>query len=198
MFKDKHQIYKPILISAVFWAYPVLALTATNLGEIQFTSAIRAIFLSLVVSIILLFVSGKLFKSIEKGLLFSCLLAVLFSSYGHLFGIFENVSFHGILIGRHRNFFILYSVLLLLGLFLILRIKKLNPMVINYLLSVSLILIVFPVYQIISYHIRQSVDVPVANKNELSAGTTVELRTSGCLFLFTGWLRPVRPAQVHF
>ena len=168
MFTAKNQIYKPILISAIFWAYPVLALTATNLGEIHFTSAVRAIFLSLVASFILLLISGKLFKSFEKGLLFSCLLAILFSSYGHIFGVFESVKVGGFLIGRHRNFFILYSILFLLGSFLVFRIKKINPIVINYLLSVSVILTVFPIFQIISYQIRQSVDVPIVNKSDLS------------------------------
>lgn len=174
MFSAKNQIYKPILISAIFWAYPVLALTATNLGEIHFTSAVRAIFLSLVVSFILLIITGKLFKSFEKGLLFTCLLAILFSSYGHIFGVFESEKVWGVLIGRHRNFFILYSILFLLGSFLVFRIKKINPIVINYLLSVSVILMVFPIFQIISYQIRQSVDVPTVSESNLASNPTGE------------------------
>lgn len=165
-----------IFISTTFWIYPVLSLISTNLGQIQLNASFRLILVSIIVSIGLLFLAGKLLKSLEKGLLFSCFLSILFSTYGQIYFEIEKLSIGNFLIGRHRYLILLYIVLLIAGAYWIYRIKEIRQKHINFLIPVALLLLVMPSYPIVDYLARQSTASPATSKASQSSKSSANMQ----------------------
>lgn len=163
MFKPKTSIIRSIFISALFWLFPLLALISSNLGQIQLNSSVRLILISIVVSIVITLITSKLFQSWDKGLLFSCLLALLFTTYGHIYFEIEKISIGSFVIGRHRYLILLYIALLIVGSYLIFRIKVVRQNRINILIPVACVFVIIPGFQIASYLVQQSANTPYEN-----------------------------------
>ncbi len=182
MTKPKNLTIKSLLISAIFWVFPVISLVSTNLGQIQLNSSIRVILILSAVSVVLLFITGKLFKSSGKALFFSCLIAFLFSTYGHVYFAVEKFHIGNILIGRHRYLVLLFISLLIVGLYFIYRMKDVTQKGINILMPVACLLFVIPFIQIMSYVIRQSESTPGVNAESTNGTNAVDTQLPDIYF----------------
>jgi len=155
---------KYTLLSAVFWIFPVLSLIAANLEQVQLNASIRLILILFLSSILVLFAANQVFRSPEKALIFSFLLAILFSTYGHVYYSIENFSIGDVVIGRHRVMIGLVIVLFLSAFLVIFRMKEIHTKYVNFFIPVSIVLLVFPLYQIVSNAVRQLVSSPEAGE----------------------------------
>jgi hypothetical protein len=131
--------------------YPLLALLASNLDQVHLVAGLRVGILSLVGSALLFLLARLLLKDWGKAALLSTWFLLLFFTYGHVYGLLENRSVAGFVIGRHRIMAPLWGIILLAGSWLIL--KKLKPgdnlhQILN---AISVVLVLLPVFQI-SYH----------------------------------------------
>lgn len=99
----------------LFAAYPVLALLAANLGEVEPWVALRPLAVSLLAAGLLLVLARPLLRSWARAALAVTILLALFFSYGHVYNLLET-SPAGPLLGRHRVLAPLYGLLLAGGL----------------------------------------------------------------------------------
>jgi len=135
-------------------AYPVLALLAWNIEEVQASTAIRALILSLVLALILMGLTRWLLKDRFKAGLITSISLVLFYSYGHLYGAIKHVPAVGILVGRHRLLTPLFLIIWLLLVWWVIRQQRdLLPLTrtLNLIAAVALI---FPLASLIAYQIK--------------------------------------------
>ncbi|RPI93671.1 MAG: hypothetical protein EHM40_09130, partial [Chloroflexi bacterium] len=66
-------------------AYPVLALMATNVGQVDIEAGIRPLFFSVVLAGLLFFVLWLFFRRVYKAAFLATLWLALFFSYGHVY-----------------------------------------------------------------------------------------------------------------
>jgi hypothetical protein len=106
--------FYPFLIAA----YPIVALLANNIQEVQIGVAVLPLLISLVFAGIVLVVNRLFLKNWSRAALLTSFILVLFFSYGHIYLVFEKVQIAGIFIGRHRILMPIYAVLFVFGLLL--------------------------------------------------------------------------------
>jgi len=147
--KDRLPRY-PLLLSL----YPALALLANNLEEIKLTAGLRVLAFSLLGAIVLTGVLKLVFKDWQRAGLGAALFLLLFFSYGHVYGALKASAALGAVVGRHRFLGPLWLALLLgLGWWTLYRVKDRGNLE-NGLNAIAVILLVFPVYQIIAFQFR--------------------------------------------
>jgi hypothetical protein len=108
-------ISKYPLHTIFFAAFPVLALLANNISEIAFVGALRALILSIGLSVILVIIIQLALKDWTKtGLIVSGLI-ILFFTYGHTYSFLEygEIS-NSINLGRHRILLPIWGLLALI------------------------------------------------------------------------------------
>jgi hypothetical protein len=150
--------------SIAFSVYPVLALLATNLIEVELSVVVRPLLLSIAGSILLLILIYLVIKDLRKAGLLTSLFLILFFSYGHVYQVVELMEIFDLNIGRHRYLIPLYATLGTIGLWLIvkrIRDTRYATQVFN---VISLILLLFPVVQILSFRVRLSSGEKAAQK----------------------------------
>ncbi len=129
-------------------AYPVLALLATNIEEVDWRVGLRPLLIALVAGTLLLLLLRILLKDWQRAGLVTSFMLVVFFSYGHVYGLLENTPLFGLNLGRHRYLVVIYAVLLVVGLWLLLRRVK-NPRATTLPLNiVGLVLVAMPLVQI--------------------------------------------------
>src|SRR4030065_1309580 len=95
------------------WAvYPILALLASNLGQVYLWMAVRSLVLSLLATTVLFVLLWLIFRDWHKAALPVSVLVVMVFAYGHIYPSIEDATFLNFNIGRHR-YLILVLVLLL-------------------------------------------------------------------------------------
>ena len=147
-----------------YWIHPLLiglyspvALLANNIIEIDVTATFRALLVCLVIAILLSALSKIILKNGEKAALVSSLSLGLFYAYGHVYNTIEGKTLFGFMVGRHRYLGPLWVLLFILGIIGIIRwVKKTRDLTLS-LNVIAVILILFPLYQITAYKIRESV-----------------------------------------
>ncbi|KAA3644874.1 MAG: hypothetical protein DWQ07_15850 [Chloroflexi bacterium] len=143
-------IFHPIIAAL----YPIIALLAFNIDETPISSAWRAVLSSLVLMSLVWFVNSLLLKDRSKAaILTSAMLIVLFA-YGHLNG-FTVTSFRlfGLDVLSHR-YLLPISLLLMVGTYWMLAKRLGDTSSANSTLNlIGLLLIAFPLYQIITFQI---------------------------------------------
>ncbi len=132
--------------------YAILSLLAQNLGQVASSVAFRSVLVGLVAMLVVVLVLKVFVKDIQRAGLIAALLAILFFSYGHIYLAIKNLYIGDVLIGRHRYLVLIWTLLAVLGIF---GAKKLRPETLTGNLNfITLVLLFFPIIQIISYEVE--------------------------------------------
>ncbi|HSL43586.1 MAG TPA: hypothetical protein VK897_09155 [Anaerolineales bacterium] len=132
----------------LFATYPILALLAINISEVDLSSGLRPLVLSLVLAGFLTLVLSFIYQDWRRAALISTIFLILFYSYGHIYILFKGVQIDGFYLFRHRTLIPIWIVLAALGAWWASR-KSLNIPSATYGLNViGLILLVLPLIQI--------------------------------------------------
>lgn len=134
----------------LFAAYPALTLLAHNIGEVEYRVAYRAILASMLASIFAIFILYLLLHDWTKSGILTVLLFFAFFFYGHIFRYIRGIEINGVVIGRHTYFMVIWSALFLGIAWFTLRGAWQNVLI-PVLSTVSIVLIIFPSYQLLSY-----------------------------------------------
>jgi hypothetical protein len=134
----------------LFAAFPVVSLLANNVGQVDYAVAYRSLVLSLVISAILLLAARWFLRDWQKAGVLITVLNALFFSYGHVYSYLEDAKIAGILIGRHRVLGALWLGLLIFSFLWIVKSKNLQILT-SSLNVITLFLLVFPLYTLISF-----------------------------------------------
>jgi len=140
----------------LFALYPILALLAFNISEINMTSGVRALLLSLGAALLLAVVLRFVYRDWRRAALVSTILLILFYSYGHVYIALKGISLGGVYVFRHRTLIPLWGVI---GVLLIrwASCKSSNLVTITSVFNTAgLFLLILPVYQLIAYPIQSS------------------------------------------
>jgi hypothetical protein len=160
----------PFLLALYF----VLSLLGLNISQMYAQESIRAVLMVIILAGALLLVMRLVYKDWQRAALATSLCLVLFFTYGHVYNFLEtNLP----TLGRHRLLLPLWLVLVGLGLWWIARRVK-NPRPITRAVNiVALVALVFPIFQIASWEVRQAmaegnavVEVPGIGNLELAEG----------------------------
>ncbi|MDP3721208.1 MAG: hypothetical protein Q8R09_02000, partial [Anaerolineaceae bacterium] len=153
----KALVFHPILIGL----YPVLALLAYNIIQLDPIYAVRAIVVTLVISGLVFGLALLITRERYKSGLLASLALLLFLTYGHVYNLLENKSYFG----HHRFMIIIWMALFAAGTYGIFHLKKKPRTLSTFLNFFSVVLIAIPLFQIVSFEIRQSNASPKAVAN---------------------------------
>lgn len=146
--KKRKIIFHPFLLSL----YPVVALLAHNMGEMNPIYALRPLVFSLLCGALVYFLLTRFFTVQRAAMLFFWL-GLLFFSYGHVYQLIEQVSVGSVVIGQHRVLVLLWLGLLFGGSRFILR-RTGDLTVANRLLNLmSIVLFIVPLFQIVKFEV---------------------------------------------
>jgi hypothetical protein len=162
-----------VLFPFLFGLYPVLALIAHNASEMNFSAGYRAILFSLLFTLFLFAISLAIIRDPVKSGLLVTVLILLFYSYGHINLLARDWSLGGLMLGRHRVLFPIYTILLVVSCWLILKTKRDLSASTRILNAFALILLFMPLYQIADslveqYRAKQQVEGDVVHQSRVS------------------------------
>ncbi len=155
--KKKALVFHPLLIGL----YPVLALLAYNIIQLDPIYAVRAIVVTLLISVLIFALALLITRERHKAGLLASLALFLFLTYGHVYNLLENRSY----LGHHRFMIIIWLALFGLGTWGIFQFKKKPRTLSTFLNFFSVVLIAIPLFQIVSFEIRQVNSNPKAAVN---------------------------------
>jgi hypothetical protein len=144
------------LFPYIFGIYPVLALIAHNMAEMNLGGGLRALIVSILVTLLLNLTLMLLLKNPIKSALLTSFILLLIYSYGHINILARGWSILNLSLGRHRTLLPVYALIAILITWLILKTKRDLSGSTRFLNAFALILLIFPLYQIISYQIENS------------------------------------------
>src|SRR5687768_16192373 len=87
----------------LFAIYPILALLAFNISEVDVSSGFRPVTVGLVVVGFLAFISRLMHWDWRRAALFLTIALILFYSYGHIYILLKGVNVDGFYLFRHRT-----------------------------------------------------------------------------------------------
>ena len=149
-------IKRLIIHPFTFALFPILALLAHNITEVVPRVALRSILISLAAAVVLLLVVALITRNWQKAAITTTLVLVLFYSYGQVYEFLQAHSIFGLNFGRHRYLAIIYAVLLLVGLWTVLFRSKNLTIPTQMLNIIGVLLLIYPLYQIVSYSLHTS------------------------------------------
>jgi hypothetical protein len=148
----------------LFATYPILALLAVNVTEVEIQVSIRALVISLLGIILISFLIRVICGSWRKAALAASFIALWFFSYGHLYQIMRNLPAIGMYLGRHRFLIIIYSVVLVVGLWLIFK-RSINIIASTKLMNlIGLVLVAYPIFTIVDHSLNVSTGKEVSQE----------------------------------
>ena len=106
--------------------FPIIALLAENIEQVNYQDSIRALIAALVMTVVQTLILFIIFKNWHKAAGVSSLFLILFFSYGHVYALSKTTTIAGMIIGRHRVLAPLWIVSFTLGAWIIA--KKLSDM----------------------------------------------------------------------
>jgi hypothetical protein len=151
--KGKHQFpFHPFLLAI----YPVLALLAHNLREVSAWVAVRPMLISLAGSGLLFGVLMLAVRDVRRAALVSSLGVALFFAYGHVYNFLAVHPILGFSLGRNRYLAPIFLVVLIAGIWLILRQKRYLAEITQLVNGMAVVLLCMPLLQMGGYAIRQA------------------------------------------
>jgi hypothetical protein len=156
----------------VFAIYPVLALLAFNISEVDFSSGIRPVLLAVFAAGILLLIFYGIFRDWKRTALLSTIILVLFYSYGHVYILLKGVNIGGLYLFRHRTLIPIWIGLAVLLVWWVSR-RSFRAETATYALNlVGLFLLILPIFQLTSFLLqsRSSQTEPDSSGLSLDAG----------------------------
>jgi len=110
--------------SYLFSLFPILALAAYNINEINIRVVFRPLFIALAVSFLILVFLNVFFKDWQRAGLLATAFLILFFSYGHVYNFLHNIKIANIPIGRNRILAIIWLLLAGLCVWFITKLRK--------------------------------------------------------------------------
>ncbi len=144
--------YKPFYF-LIFAIYPILALFANNIDQVDAIVIFRPVIISLLTSIILWIAFRLIFGNWHSASLFTAFLLVLFFLYGHMYDYIKNKDLFGFILGRHRILMLIWGGLIVGGFFFAFSRKRSIQNYAPTLNIIALSLLIFPVLTALSYWI---------------------------------------------
>lgn len=99
----------------LFAIAPILVLLSHNIDQVRATVAVRAVFISVIVTILFLLLLWLLFRQWDLAGVTTTLALLLMFSYGHIYNWIRSSGSLGLLLGRQRYLLPLWLVLLIIG-----------------------------------------------------------------------------------
>jgi hypothetical protein len=138
----------------LFGFFPVLALIAHNAAEMNLTDGIRALSGAILLTLLLYVFLLVVVKDPTKSALLTTFILLLFYSYGQLNILLRSWSIFNLSLGRHRTLIPLYIAIFVVITWLILKTKRDLSSSTRFLNVFGIILLIFPLYQIMAYQIE--------------------------------------------
>ena len=153
--------------------YPALALMGHNITENQVYVVIRPLLLSLLFGGLLLFISWLVYRNAAKAGVFTTVGLIVFFSFGHILDLLNGKVLLGVDFGRFKTLAVIAVVILAGAGWAIHRMKRIPAFLNGYLTVVSIVLLVMPLYQIVSYSIQKSeVEKPTPKTGQVNGSET--------------------------
>lgn len=138
----------------LFAVYPILALLAFNISEVDLSSAYRPLAVALVTVSLFVLTFRLINQDWRQAALALTVILILFYAYGHIYILLKGVNIDGFYVFRHRT---LLPIWVAGGLFILWQIfrKPVNLTAATYTLNaVGLFLLILPSYQLISFFLQ--------------------------------------------
>jgi hypothetical protein len=136
--------------------YPVLALLAENFGEVSAWVVLRPFLVSLIGCGIMLGLLSLIHRNTQRAALVSSLALFAFFSYGHVYTYLSTRPIFGITLGHNRYLAPIYLLIIVVGIWLILRQKRYLSEVNLLANGIAIVLVLMPMLQMGIYAIRQT------------------------------------------
>jgi hypothetical protein len=94
--------------------FPILALAAYNISQINIKVVYRPLLISLAASILLLILLKLIFQDWSRASLLATIFLILFFSYGHVYNIFHNIIIADVPLVRNRTLALLWLIIAVL------------------------------------------------------------------------------------
>jgi hypothetical protein len=152
----------------LFGVYPILALLAFNVSDVDISSSLRPLVLSILLASLLLVTLSGIFHDWERAALLSTLLLILFYSYGHVYIALKGVNMDGFYLFRHRTLVPIWLGLAGLLVWWGSRTSvRITPA--TYTLNIiGLFLLILPVFQLTSFFVQSRTSQAENNASVLS------------------------------
>jgi hypothetical protein len=149
----------------LFAIYPIIALLAFNISEVDFSSGFRPLLFSILLGSLLISVSYWIYRDWRRTALLATILLILFFSYGHVYILLKGINLNGLYTFRHRTLIPIWFGLGALMVWWASR-KSLNILSATYTLNiVGLFLLTLPIIQLISFSIQSKISQTDAEQN---------------------------------
>lgn len=155
----------------LFAVYPILALLAINISEVDPSSGWRSLLSSAVAAVLLMLVSYVTFRDWRRAALLATIILILFYAYGHIYILLKGVEINGLYLFRHRTLLPLWIVL---GVFLVWWVsrKAFRTQVATHVLNlVGIFLLILPVFQLTTFLLQSRSSPPRQNTSALNLKT---------------------------
>jgi hypothetical protein len=138
----------------LFAVYPIVALLAFNISEVDFSSGFRPLLLSILLAGLLILVPYWIYRDWRRTALISTILLLLFFSYGQVYILLKGINLNGLYLFRHRTLIPIWFGLGALMVWWASR-KSLNITSATFTLNiVGLFLLILPLIQLISFFVQ--------------------------------------------
>jgi hypothetical protein len=141
------------LYPLLFSLYPALAMLAANIDQIKVITALRALLVSFIGAGALLLLGYALLRNWARAALMTFWFLLLFFSYGHVYSFFKQHP-TGVYLGHHTVLLPLWLILWASGTYLVWKKIRHPAAVISGLNLITLILLAFPIAQIIIFNVH--------------------------------------------
>ena len=151
-----------------FAVYPILALLAVNISEVDPASGWRPLLLSAAAAGLLMLVSYVIFRDWRRAALLVTIILILFYAYGHVYILLKGVEINGLYLFRHRTLLPLWIVL---GVFLVWWVSRKAfgaEMATHVLNLVGIFLLILPVFQLTTFLLQSRSSQPRQNPSALN------------------------------
>ncbi len=156
--------------------FPILALYAHNIREIEFSVVARSIVISLAATTLLLILLQLLYRNFGKAALACTFVLILFFSYGHIYTTLKEVSLFNVLVGRHRILVPIWAIIFAAGMWRISRAQQGNAILHRTLCVIMIVAMISPVYQIGNFLVHTSILARAeAHRSPEQIGSTADL-----------------------
>lgn len=155
-----------------FAAYPILALLAFNITELNISAGVRSLCVSLVLAVVLFLVFHSIFHDANRAALLSSALLILFYSYGHIYNLLVGRQIAGIHPFQHRTLLPLWLVLAVLAIWWASRRQQKFSTLTDSLNVIGIVLVLLPLFQLTSFFVQSK----IAEANAENESTTLHLK----------------------
>ena len=152
----------------LFAIYPILALLAFNISEVEVSSSVRPLLFSVLFAGLLILILYALFHDWGRAAFLTTMLLILFYSYGHVYIALKTANINGFYLFRHRTLVPIWLGSAAFLSWLVFR-NSINSMSATYALNiVGLFLLILPVFQLTSFSLQNRTAQSEKNTSALS------------------------------